>query len=109
MIGPGVLNSALVDHLVANRHTLVMWNLVCEDWKRPDGSWVDRALDGIRSLDWAVLVLHDVDSGAMSHLDRFLDLVAELDVAVVAGLPPDQVPIERGIVRGSIDHLLVDG
>lgn len=106
VIGPGVLNDAVVAYLLANMHTLVMWNLVCEDWKRPDGSWVDIALAGVADHDWTLLVLHDIDSGAMDHLGAFLDGLAERDVRVVADLPPAEVPISRGVLHRPIDHLL---
>lgn len=106
VIGPGVLNRAVADHLVEHRHTLVMWNVVCDDWERDDGSWIELAAERMDGLDWALLVLHDVATGAMRHLGRFLDQVQAAGVEIVPELPLCQTPIVRGAIRGSFDHLL---
>lgn len=106
VIGPGVLNEAAIDHMKAHGHTLVMWNVVCEDWARSDDSWIDLAFHGMGEVDWAVLVLHDIDSGAMTHLGTFLDRVLDGGWEITADLPPAQTPILHGTLRGPIDHLL---
>lgn len=106
VLKPGVLNRGLVDYLVETRHTLVMWNVICEDWCRPDGSWVELAFDRIAGRDWSLIVLHDIASGAMDHLPRFLDRVAAAGIEVVADLPPECVPIVRGRVHHPVDHLI---
>ena len=105
-LGPGVLNSAVVDHLVGHGHTLVLWNVVCEDWIRPDDSWIDLALDRIARLDHALLVLHDIDSGAMDHLGVFLDRLLDTGARITDAFPEIETPIVRGRLRGSVDHLL---
>ena len=105
---PGVLNQASVDFLVETGHSLVLWNLVCEDWKRPDGSWADIALAGLQRRPWTLLVLHDVASGAMDSLDAFLDRALDAGAQIVAELPPETTPIWRGEVSASLAHLLPD-
>ena len=84
----------------------MLWNAVCEDWARPDGSWVEIALEAIERHDWTLLVLHDIAGGAMGHLPRFLDAVDERGVEVVAEMPPDLVPIVRGRLVHPVDHLV---
>jgi peptidoglycan/xylan/chitin deacetylase (PgdA/CDA1 family) len=106
VLKPGVLNQGVVDYLIETRHTLVMWNLICEDWCRPDGSWVDIALREITNRDWSVIVLHDIGSGAMDHLAGFLDRVGEKGVDLVRDLPADCTPILRGVKTASLDHLI---
>ncbi len=96
---PGVLNAGVVDYLLRSGHTLVLWNVICEDWRRPDSSWVDRALAGSKEQSWSLIVLHDIASGAMNHLSTFLDRVAEAEIDVVAVVPPAQVPIRGGSLR----------
>jgi len=107
VLKPGILNRGVVDHLVKNRHTLVLWNVICEDWCRPDGSWVNLALAEMDKHNWSLIVLHDISSGGMDHLPTFLDAVAERDIEIVPDLPPAQVPIIKGQVVVSIDHLLL--
>lgn len=106
VLKPGVLNRGVVDHLVANHHTLVLWNVICEDWCRPDGSWIDMALSEMYKHDWSLIVLHDIASGAMDHLPAFLDTVAARDIEIVPDLPTAQVPIVNGQIVSSVDHLI---
>lgn len=105
---PGVLNRGVVDYLMETRHTLVLWNVICEDWCRTDGSWVDIALEQIMKQDWSLLVLHDIEQGGMDHLATFLDRVAELGVACVDEMPEGgaELPIVRGQLRQSVDYLI---
>ncbi len=106
VLKPGVLNRGVVEHLVATRHSLVLWTSVPEDWKRPDGSWIDLAMRDMDAADWTLLVLHDVPSGAMDHLGRFLDAALAAGYEVVTDLPPAATPIWRGELRASVDHLI---
>jgi peptidoglycan/xylan/chitin deacetylase (PgdA/CDA1 family) len=99
------LNRTAVDYLVSGRHTCVLWNSVPRDWADPVG-WVDRALADVRARDHTVVVIHDLPSGAMDQLARFL---AELDrsgVAVTAELPDDCVPIVDGRIVSPVDDLM---
>lgn len=106
VIRPGVLNQGAVDYLIETKHTLVMWNAICEDWCRPDGTWVDIAMREIARHDWSVIVLHDIASGGMKHLARFLDLVAAQGIEVVSDPAPDCTPIVRGTKTSSLEHLV---
>lgn len=105
-LGPGVLNRDIVDHLCDGEYTLLMWHAVCEDWCRPDGSWVDLALERVKADDATVLVLHDIAGGAMSHLAEFLERVRERGIEVTVDLPVSATPIVRGKIVGSVDELL---
>ena len=106
VLAPGLLNQPAVDHLCAAGYSLVLWNAICEDWARPDGSWVEIALAEIGRNEWTLLVLHDIPGGGMAHLPRFLDALEELGIDVVAEMPPDLVPISCGRVVGSVDELV---
>ncbi len=105
-IAPGVLNAAVVEHLRTHGHTVLLWNVVCEDWLRADGSWVELAFERMAAVDWALLVLHDIAGGAMSHLGRFLDEVEARGIDVVADFPDELVPIRRGEICHPVDHLV---
>ncbi|MEH2506881.1 peptidoglycan/xylan/chitin deacetylase (PgdA/CDA1 family) [Bradyrhizobium sp. AZCC 1578] len=90
-----LLKPSVVDYLIRNRHSCVLWNAIPRDWDDPDG-WVDRALDLCRSQPWSLMALHDLPGGAMDHLERFLDRAEEAGALFHQDFPPDCVPIRSG-------------
>jgi hypothetical protein len=86
----------------AGGYTCVLWNAIPGDWRDPDG-WVERALTLCRSQPWSLMVLHDLPTGAMRHLDRFLTACAAESVSFRQEFPPDCVPILRGKASGPLD------
>ena len=98
LIGPHLLSPAAVDVLCEGGYTCVLWNSVPRDWEEPVG-WVDAALADVDRLEHAVVVLHDLPTGAMDALPTFLDALEARETVVSQDFPPDVVPIERGIVR----------
>jgi peptidoglycan-N-acetylglucosamine deacetylase len=72
-LGPHLLNQKAVNILQQNNYSVVLWNAVPRDWERPE-DWVDVALTQCLELSHAVLVLHDIPTGAMKKLGRFLEL-----------------------------------
>jgi peptidoglycan-N-acetylglucosamine deacetylase len=99
------LNRSAVNYLVSGKHTCVLWNSVPRDWADPVG-WVDRALSDVRARQHTVLVIHDLPSGAMAALPRFLDELHREGVAVTAELPTECVPIVDGRIISPVDHLM---
>ena len=99
------LNRTAVDYLVSGEHTCVLWNSVPRDWADPVG-WVDRALSGVRAQEHTVVVIHDLPSGAMDELPRFLDELDRNGVALTAELPTECVPIVDGRIMSPVDHLM---
>lgn len=104
-LGPKCLNRAAVNYLVDGKHTCALWNSVPRDWADPVG-WVDRALADVRAREHTVVVIHDLPTGAMRELPRFLDGLERGRVAVTAELPEECVPIIGGCVVSSVDHLM---
>ena len=102
-----LLSDAAVGHLLDGGYTVVTWNAVPGDWKDPDG-WPPVALEQCRALGHALLVLHDLPTGAMAHLERFLDAAADEGARFVQEPPQSCVPIRRGEVVGSLDGLVSD-
>ncbi len=98
------LNKTAVDYLVAEKYTCVLWNSVPRDWADPEG-WVSRALADTGSHQHTVVVLHDLPTGAMEQLPRFLDELTRSGVEVTTELPDNCVPIVRGRMRTPLDHL----
>jgi peptidoglycan-N-acetylglucosamine deacetylase len=85
----------VVDYLTGHQHSCVLWNAIPRDWADPDG-WADRALEQCRSQPWTLLVLHDLPTGAMNHLERFLDRAARAGARFHQDFPLDCVPIRSG-------------
>jgi peptidoglycan/xylan/chitin deacetylase (PgdA/CDA1 family) len=94
-IGPHLLHPAVLDRLESGGFTCVLWNCVPGDWKHPD-AWVDRALEDCRSLAWSLVVLHDLPTGAMAHLDEFIHRLSDEGVEFTRDYPPDCLPIVGG-------------
>jgi peptidoglycan/xylan/chitin deacetylase (PgdA/CDA1 family) len=103
-LGPHVLTPETVDVLVAGGYTCALWNAVPGDWEDPDG-WVDRALEQCRTAGRALLVLHDLPTGAMAHLDRFLDTATAQGMRFRQDLPNACLPIVRGHITHPLDRL----
>jgi len=91
-----LLNPGVVEFLKRHRYTCVLWNSVPRDWEDPDG-WVERALDECRARPWTLMVLHDLPTGAMRHLERFLEAAAAAGGRIRQDFPPACVPIAEGI------------
>jgi peptidoglycan-N-acetylglucosamine deacetylase len=99
------LNRTAVNYLVSGKYTCVLWNSVPRDWADPVG-WIDRALADVRAQEHTLIVVHDLPSGAMDGLPRFLDALDRSGVAVTAELPTECVPIVGGRIVSSVDHLM---
>jgi peptidoglycan-N-acetylglucosamine deacetylase len=90
-----LLKPSVVNYLARNKHSCVLWNAIPRDRDDPEG-WVDRALDQGRSQPWSLMVLHDLPTGAMDHLESFLDRAAEAGARFHQDFPPACVPIRSG-------------
>ncbi len=90
-----LLKPSVVDHLCNGGYSCVLWNAIPRDWDDPDG-WTDRALAQCRAQPWSLMVLHDLPSGAMRHLEAFLDAANEAGARFRQDFPPDCVPIRAG-------------
>ena len=99
------LNRTAVNYLVSGKHTCVLWNSVPRDWADPVG-WIDRALADVCAREHTLVVVHDLPSGAMDGLPRFLDELERNGVAVTAELPTECVPIVDGHIVSPVDHLM---
>ncbi len=101
-LGPHLLSAQAAAYLKQGRYTCVLWNAIPRDWDDPDG-WVDRALAQCKERDWTLMVLHDLPSGAMRHLDRFLDRVGEMGGRLRQDFPPACVPMVEGMVSDGFE------
>ncbi|MGA0593579.1 polysaccharide deacetylase family protein [Enterovirga sp. CN4-39] len=108
IISRALLSKAAVDHLVGGGFSCVLWNAIPRDWEEPEG-WVERALDLSARQDWTLIVLHDLPTGAMAHLPRFLDAMAARGVTFRQEIPPDLMPIRRGRIMRPLDDYVSAG
>jgi peptidoglycan/xylan/chitin deacetylase (PgdA/CDA1 family) len=100
-----LLSRAVVDHLARAQATIVLWSALPRDWEDAEG-WVERALSQMAAQPWSLMVLHDLPTGAMRHLDRFLGLVADRGGRIRQDFPPDCLPMVDGQMKLEIDGLL---
>lgn len=105
-LGRHLLRRRDVDHLARERMTCVLWNAVPGDWRDPDG-WIATALEQCAARDWTLMVLHDLPTGAMRHLGRFLDVLVARGATFRQDFPPDRVPMEGGRITGTIDDFVM--
>lgn len=108
VMGPNLLNREAVKHLEAGGYSCVLWNVVGEEWLNPVG-WVDAALAKCMSHAWALLVVHDLPTGAMLQLPRFLERAKAAGARFRQDFPPDCVPIDRGEVTGALSPYVAGG
>jgi peptidoglycan/xylan/chitin deacetylase (PgdA/CDA1 family) len=101
-LGDQLLSPAARDLLIAERFTVVLWNVVPRDWEQPH-AWVDTALESCRRLEHAVVVLHDLPTGAMAQLPSFLDRALDEGAGFSNDFPPSCVVLERGVPRDTLD------
>jgi peptidoglycan/xylan/chitin deacetylase (PgdA/CDA1 family) len=102
-LGPHLLSTEASALLKRGRYTCVLWNAIPHDWDNPDG-WVERALGQVKEREWTLMVLHDIPSGAMRHLDRFLDGVTDQNGRLRQDFPPPCLPMIEGIVSSEFDR-----
>ena len=102
VLGKHLLHPAIVEKLKAGAYTCVLWNSVPGDWRDPDG-WLERAVSDCQSRAWTLLVLHDIPTGAMAHLEQFLARLHTTGVELTQEFPPDCVPIVDGNVVLPLD------
>lgn len=99
-----LLSPDAVALLRRDRYSCILWNAVPRDWADPDG-WTETALRQVTEQDWTLMVLHDLPTGAMTHLERFLDAVQDRGMRLRQDFPPDCVPIDQGVAVSGLDHL----
>nr|WP_322724071.1 polysaccharide deacetylase family protein [Streptomyces phyllanthi] len=105
-VGPHLLSRTAADVLISGGYTMVLWSLFVRDSKMPEG-WADRALRRLPEHDWQVLVVHDLPTGAMDQLPRFLDAVDSMGVEIVQDFPAECTPIHGGRPCADLEDLYV--
>jgi len=102
-----LLNREALAHLQREAYTCVLWNVIPEDWAHPEG-WVERALELCFAQEHALIVLHDLPTGAMKQLDRFLGLAKDRGARFQQDFPVACVPIERGRLVREVEPYITE-
>lgn len=102
-IGPHLLNAEALGVLEEDAMTCVLWNAIPRDWEDPEG-WVETALAQIAPLEHALVVLHDLPTGAMRHLPRFIAAARGGGHVFEQAFPEDCVLLARGEARAPMAH-----
>jgi peptidoglycan-N-acetylglucosamine deacetylase len=106
-IGSQLLNREARDHLAANGYTIVLWNAIPEDWSDPEG-WVARAIDQCLAQEETLIVLHDLPTGAMKNLDRFIGAAGDCGAVFRQEFPASCLPMIRGQAGPSLTSCVSD-
>ena len=95
LVGPHLLSPEAHRHLVAGGFTCVLWHVIPRDWEATQ-TWPERAVELMRPLPWPLVVIHDLPTGAMRHLDRFIAMVRAEGGRFRQDFPPDCVSLRAG-------------
>ncbi len=101
-IGQHLLSEPAVAELKSLGYSVLLWNSVPRDWEDVDG-WMATASQHIAAHEHTVLVLHDLATGAMTHLGGFLDACLERGDEFTMDLPDAVVPMRGGVATWT-DH-----
>lgn len=107
LIGKHLLNRASLDFLIGGKFTCVLWNAAPRDWENPN-RWVVRVLEQCRATKWARVVLHDLPTGAMDHLEKFIEIARDEGATFNQTFPPSCVPVVRGQVVLPMEGFVAD-
>ncbi len=94
-IGPHIFSNEALLQFEKLSYSVLLWNSVPRDWEDPDG-WVEAAMADIEKHEHTVVVLHDIDTGAMRKLPEFLDLLQNRGIEITQTLPDTCVPVRNG-------------
>jgi hypothetical protein len=94
-IGPHLLSPSVVGFLKNGGYSCVLWNSIPRDWEDTE-HWPVTALQQCRSQPWSLVVVHDLPTGAMNHLERFIDDVRADGGQFRQDFPADCMPIRNG-------------
>ena len=102
-IGPHLLQASVVERMIAEKYTCVVWNVVPGDWRDPDG-WLERAKGQVECRNWSLVVLHDIHARAMGHLEDFLRHLEAEKFEFREDFPPESTPIVDGRVTMGLER-----
>lgn len=106
-VGQHLLHPAVIERMRNGPYWCVLWNCVPGDWRDPEG-WVERAVAGCHTRAWSLVVLHDLPTGAMAHLERFIRTLRDEGFEITQEYPPECVPIANGAIVLPLDQYVAE-
>jgi peptidoglycan/xylan/chitin deacetylase (PgdA/CDA1 family) len=100
VIGPRLLSRAALQLLEDGKYTCVLWSSVPGDWKDQDG-WVEKCLAEVAERDWTVVVIHDIENGALARLPELLEKLDAQGIEFRQEFPDDVVITRCGKLETS--------
>jgi peptidoglycan-N-acetylglucosamine deacetylase len=104
VIDDRLANAHLARRLVDGGYTCVLWSCVPRDWVDQEG-WVERAIEGVRTQPWSVLVIHDIVAGALDGLPELLRRLDDEGAELTLETPDAWTPIRAGAPTSSFELL----
>jgi peptidoglycan/xylan/chitin deacetylase (PgdA/CDA1 family) len=99
-IGPHLLSGAALRLLEDGKYTCVLWSSVPGDWKDQNG-WVEKCLADVVDRDWTVVVIHDIENGALARLPELLAKLNAQGIEFRQEFPDDVVITRSGKIESS--------
>jgi peptidoglycan/xylan/chitin deacetylase (PgdA/CDA1 family) len=94
-LGPHLLSQAVWNYLRQHEYTCVLWNCIAYEWEKPD-DWMKVTAQKCSALEHSVVVLHDVATGAMEHLDDFISMLKTEGAHFTQDFPQECTPMRAG-------------
>jgi peptidoglycan/xylan/chitin deacetylase (PgdA/CDA1 family) len=94
-IGPHLFGAETWAHLEQGGYSIVLWNCLAYEWDDAHG-WVDPTLDRCRAQPHSVVVLHDIPTGAIDHLDSFIRALKDEGADFTTEIPESCMPMRGG-------------
>jgi len=108
-LGQHLLSGDVLRYLEKGAYTCVLWNVIPRDWDTDTNTeWPERALALMAPVDWPLVVVHDLPTGAMAHLDRFIETARAQGFEFRQDFPPDCVPLVRGRAERDMSPFVTD-
>ena len=104
-LGPHLLTQPAWDVLVAHRYTCVLWTYVPPERDQPE-SWMEPTVRSCEERLWSVIVMHDLPTGAMKQLHKFLQMLSDRGAEFSQEFPQQCTPLRRGIPVGDYRSLM---
>lgn len=111
-LGQHVFSPSALERFASEGYSVMTWNSVPRDWVDHDG-WPETArrhiVENANAGCGTVLVLHDLPTGAMAHLEAFLDGLLADGVEFTVEPDPSCVPVRNGSPTADLSPLTVPG
>lgn len=104
-LGAHLLSPLTVELLLLHQYSVILWNAVPRDWEQPE-AWVETAWGQCAEQEHSLVVLHDMPTGAMQHLERFIIGARERGFVFSQEFPESCIPMANGRPKPELQHFI---